>query len=451
MLPSQVIRAHQAHPVESSTSRPLLQRCGGVRCPPGTCDHDGGEPTLQRHAIGPGPELAPPIVHEVLRTPGQPLDGTTQAGLGSTFGRDFSHVRVHTDAQAARSAHAVRSRAYTVGSDIVFGRGQYNPGTDEGRRLLAHELTHVVQQRNAHRSASASAPIPVGPVDSPREHEAARHAAGAAAGSPTGTSGGVLQRRSTDAEDTIHKPLIDRYWRERGTTADAVAGDPTVPSPGQIKYREIPREAPVWCMTDTLCGKDPAIVDKVRQNLQVTVVDRIDVQKWTFDNFGWGSQTVHPSGFSQHGSGSIGLVSKRPCEESVQTLVHEVRHQAQPAAWTDYQKELDAYVFAEAWTIRHGLPGRPGLRAVDPKTGAVIPNRPAIEGHVRKRYGTPATTAGEEVVGHRHPDTTVLRQPNGTTRTRRSYAGDAYLADPPTLVGEWRVPPYLWTCPTRHP
>lgn len=62
------------------------------------------------------------------------------------FGYDFSQVRVHTDAKAAESARAVNALAFTVGRDVAFGAGQYAPGTTEGKRLLAHELTHVVQQ-----------------------------------------------------------------------------------------------------------------------------------------------------------------------------------------------------------------------------------------------------------------------------------------------------------------
>ena len=65
------------------------------------------------------------------------------------FGHDFSGVRVHTDARAAESAWSVNALAYTVGRDVVFGTGQYAPGTSGGRRLLAHELTHVVQQQGS--------------------------------------------------------------------------------------------------------------------------------------------------------------------------------------------------------------------------------------------------------------------------------------------------------------
>ncbi len=104
---------------------------------------------LQRRATNQvEPTSVPPIVHEVLRAPGQSLDPATRTYMESRFGHDFSRVRVHIDAKAGESARAVNALAYTVGPDVVFGAGQYAPRTSEGRRLLAHELAHVVQQKN---------------------------------------------------------------------------------------------------------------------------------------------------------------------------------------------------------------------------------------------------------------------------------------------------------------
>lgn len=80
---------------------------------------------------------------------GQPLPEAVRAFFEPRFGHDFSQVRIHTDARAVESAQALNALAYTLGRDIVFGAGQYAPGTTEGRRLLAHELTHVVQQSRA--------------------------------------------------------------------------------------------------------------------------------------------------------------------------------------------------------------------------------------------------------------------------------------------------------------
>jgi hypothetical protein len=105
------------------------------------------EALLQRKEDGGmGTDVAPGIVHDVLRAPGRPLDRETRAFMEPRFGYDFSSVRVHNDARAAESARAVNASAYTVGSHVVFGQGQHAPSSDHGRRLLAHELTHVVQQ-----------------------------------------------------------------------------------------------------------------------------------------------------------------------------------------------------------------------------------------------------------------------------------------------------------------
>jgi hypothetical protein len=87
-----------------------------------------------------------PIVDEVLSGPGRPLDPAARAFMEPRFRHDFSHVRVHTDERAGRSADAVAAQAYTVGSQIVFGQRRYAPATRDGRRLLAHELAHIVQQ-----------------------------------------------------------------------------------------------------------------------------------------------------------------------------------------------------------------------------------------------------------------------------------------------------------------
>jgi Domain of unknown function (DUF4157) len=92
------------------------------------------------------PSVAPGLVHEVLHSRGQPLDPVTQAFFEPRFGYDFSRVRVHADAQAADSARALGALAYTVGADITFGHAHYQPNTTAGRRLLAHELAHTIQQ-----------------------------------------------------------------------------------------------------------------------------------------------------------------------------------------------------------------------------------------------------------------------------------------------------------------
>ncbi|HEY9695884.1 MAG TPA: DUF4157 domain-containing protein [Trichocoleus sp.] len=95
---------------------------------------------------------APASVERVLSSSGRPLDPSLQQEMGQRFGYDFSQVRVHTGTEAERSARDINANAYTVGHNIVFGAGQFAPDKRQGQRLIAHELTHVVQQTEGFNS-----------------------------------------------------------------------------------------------------------------------------------------------------------------------------------------------------------------------------------------------------------------------------------------------------------
>jgi hypothetical protein len=118
----------------------------------------------------------PPIVHDVLRSPGQPLEAQTRAFFEPRFGHEFGNVRVHDDAKAATSADAVNALAYTVGPHIVFNSTRYQRDSPSGRLLLAHELAHVTQQNAAasgmlqrQQGQTAGSPSP-GAVSAPTGH-----------------------------------------------------------------------------------------------------------------------------------------------------------------------------------------------------------------------------------------------------------------------------------------
>jgi Domain of unknown function (DUF4157) len=103
---------------------------------------------LQRSATNSSPiNDVPPVVYDVLNSHGRPLETGTREFMESRFGEDFSGVRVHTDSRAAESARAVNALAYTVGENVVFDSGHFDSTSETGKRLLAHELTHVVQQK----------------------------------------------------------------------------------------------------------------------------------------------------------------------------------------------------------------------------------------------------------------------------------------------------------------
>ena len=116
---------------------------GGQSCP--ACE-DEAPVAVSRKAEGAVAGEAPTSVHSTLRSSGQPLASSTRAFFEPRFGQDLSQVRVHTDPEAQQSAREVNALAYTVGSHVVFDAGRYAPHSPDGKRLLGHELTHVVQQ-----------------------------------------------------------------------------------------------------------------------------------------------------------------------------------------------------------------------------------------------------------------------------------------------------------------
>src|SRR6478609_1588431 len=157
------------------------------------------------------------MVEEVLSRPGRPLNLSTRLAMEPRFGRDFSQVRVHSDALAAESARAVGAQAYTVLRDMVFDTGQYAPGSPDGQRLLAHELTHVAQQDGLAPARS----LIVGTADHHAEHEADSVASSMSGNAiippPVREAAPVIRRQplpaSTSAPPSApspYKPLADK-------------------------------------------------------------------------------------------------------------------------------------------------------------------------------------------------------------------------------------------------
>ena len=199
------MRAHDYDHDGSAPLRPRSARLDGPAGPPvsqaataGRWDVVGADGILdlQRSAGNQGvtaaiqdEERSP--VHDVINSGGgQPLDLGVRADMEARLGHDFGDVRVHQDARAEDSARAVNAHAYTVGPNIVFQRDRYDPTSEVGRVTLAHELTHVVQQRS-------------GPVDG------------------TEAPGGI---RLSDPSD--------RFEREAAANAERVMRTPAPPSPG---------------------------------------------------------------------------------------------------------------------------------------------------------------------------------------------------------------------------
>lgn len=160
---------------------------------------------------------------------GRPLDEPLREEMEASFGRDFSDVRVHTDTKASESAQAVNAHAYTSGTDVVFQSGMYSPGSDSGKRMLAHELTHVVQQK-AGPVAGSPAPggIMLSDPDDAFEREADYMADKVMSGGeakiasiPAAATTAGIQRQAAEEEEPVQGAFIQRQEEQEEEAGEA--------------------------------------------------------------------------------------------------------------------------------------------------------------------------------------------------------------------------------------
>lgn len=210
----------------SATTAVIQRQCAcGQHSSPGTGECDQCKKkrvSLSRHAAGTGPVSVDSRVRSALQSPGQPLEKETQSLMESRFQHNFSSVRVHTGSRAEESARALQANAYALGRDVVFGQGRYNPSSEDGLHLIAHELAHVVQQQHA------PAPGPQTDLEVSEPGDAAeREAESAADQVAAGGKAGVYERAGS--------AIVHREFTK--TDAGAIAiGAAVVAS--AIKYRD---------------------------------------------------------------------------------------------------------------------------------------------------------------------------------------------------------------------
>src|SRR6266496_2653476 len=158
----QVVRAREPGMFARFIRRRAVPRLSRKCSCGGRCDSckaaEEEELRIQRAGSGNSGFTAPASMHEALRSFSTPLDGATRAYMEPRFGRDFSAVRVHSTSSAAQSARELNALASTVGPHIVFAPGRFAPQTQEGRHLLAHELTHVIQQEESNTAVVHRSP-----------------------------------------------------------------------------------------------------------------------------------------------------------------------------------------------------------------------------------------------------------------------------------------------------
>lgn len=211
-------------PVATNGTGARLQRCSCVKSagPGAECEDCKSQAMhLQRStSSSAGETTAPPIVHDVLNSPGRPLDAATRNFMEPRFGANFSNVRVHTGGKAAESAKAVGALAYTVGRDIVFGKGQYSVASPDKNKLLAHELAHTIQQGSAEPALQCQA-APRRVLQSPRFLDNAQL-------ERTLNNEELIQiGRTGDAVRLIQESLLAQGYNLPGFGADGIFGRET--------------------------------------------------------------------------------------------------------------------------------------------------------------------------------------------------------------------------------
>jgi hypothetical protein len=163
-------------------------------------------------------------VHDVIGSGGgRPLEPEVRGRMEHALGQDFSDVRVHTDQQAAASAASVQAKAYTAGSNVVFGDGQYTPGTTEGDRTLAHELTHVAQQRSVPVDGTPVA----GGIKISDPSDRFERAADAAADAVVSGTAAPVQRQEAGEEELEEEPVQTLALQRQEAGEEELEEEPT--------------------------------------------------------------------------------------------------------------------------------------------------------------------------------------------------------------------------------
>lgn len=262
--------------------------------------------TARVHSGDLGAGTAPPIVDHALSAPGEPLAPAVRQSMETRFGHDFSGVRVHADRTAEHSVQAVNALAYTVGPHVVFGAGRYAPGTAAGDRLLAHELTHVLQQRATPQRVQRQEPKTAAAADPELELGKTLRGPGFSDGyalafydenePETVNKAGEfaareralgLKGKGVSAANVVVGKAISGV-RDVATTVPAIArvvdaalakvpADPNLPpasaaAPGKVKALAIfAHGTPDWCSLDITTGNAPTIFTTISPHLSSNV------------------------------------------------------------------------------------------------------------------------------------------------------------------------------------
>jgi hypothetical protein len=222
------------------------------------------------------------VLNHAVRSPGQALDPATRGYFEPLFGHDFSQVRVHSGSNAAESARSLSARAFTAGRNIVFAEGRYRPGTPDGKRLLAHELAHVVQQ-------SRGGPVPTsghqaGRLESDADRAADMAASGAPAADVAGTAPGGVQM---NAEVYVWNPHVDGFGHAAFKLCDGtyISWWPVAPAADKKEQYWSGRKGGPNTYADDIGPGGEGKAQDVTYDLGCNCLDESAIKSWYVANF----------------------------------------------------------------------------------------------------------------------------------------------------------------------
>ncbi len=403
---------------------------------------------------------------------GAPLPSDTRNFMENAFSADFSSVRVHTGSPASEMSNRIKAKAFTYGSDIYFNDGKYNPGTSEGKHLLAHEMTHVVQQIGRD-DLSIQRTIGDGhDLSSPRFkndpvleeiYDGNTQLSEGAIGDAVTKIQHALQDlgiflRNFGVDGIYEQETrrgVSTYQNQKHITADprgTVAVETissldndflaVTDSPANLSQNP----ASMACLLALLCPWNRALVADFRNaNFRIILVDRLFWADEMFDGTSWQPNPMEGAGETEN---SVLRIRKMDtCDVVAQTIYHEHQHARSPRRlrtqpWAD--EETNAYTLETSWSISRGLSPNPSLVTTNPLTGVTSVNTAGISSQVATYPGMVAGST-DEVIAKVGSSRVRVRQSDGRVVIRAAVAGDS-IPGPRRVTNPQSIKAREWIC-----
>ncbi|MFQ5433400.1 MAG: DUF4157 domain-containing protein [Anaerolineae bacterium] len=432
-----------------------------------------------------GGEISTDIEQSIqsARGSGQSLPSNVRAPMENAFGTDFSGVKVHTDSQSDTLNQSLQARAFTTGQDIFFRQGEYNPGSSGGQELLAHELTHVVQQGGSEAQRQEEEEIVQAkhlpnqvmkrpseksdittisrfmamrtPIIQRRDLQSPRFANDSTLENILDGTGTLKKGDENDSVRKVQHGIHDsgilflghgvdgKFGREterritRFQNRNRITADPTgevgSATIGKLDTLFPPTALPSSAsqpytfagMRELLCQWNSALVRDL-SNLRVQMVAELEWADEEFDGTNW-IPSPTPGDGETDGLSIIIATNNKTNEEVAKTLYHEYQHARSPIVYRSGpwgEEETRAFEMETHWAIDRGITPDPNLTTTDPNTGEVEVD-PAGIGSTVESYPGLSTANPGEVIGKVGTNRVRVRMPNGQITIRNAVSGDS--------------------------